>query len=177
MSSHSQGSIVSTHLLASLIADGHIRPIVSSTSSKTCSVVCLALCGIHLGPLLYLNGSLTQVGSDLIISLRYLHSSPSLTLRTLSLQQLESYSSSRLAIMLVLLGNLLKRRFSDFFPSRQDTSSDVSQRYTKALSEILDYGVKMVYIASVDDQVVPVGLPRVYSCFVSYHRRSIQAHS
>ena len=71
---HSQGSIVSTELLDRLLAEGHIntRPIVPIATSpadvvilppsvpKTTKVqrVCvLAICGIHLGPLSYLSGS------------------------------------------------------------------------------------------------------------------------
>ena len=71
---HSQGSIVSTELLDRLLAEGHInmRPVVPVTTSpadavilpssvpKTTKVqrVCvLAICGIHLGPLSYLSGS------------------------------------------------------------------------------------------------------------------------
>jgi hypothetical protein len=68
---------VSTHLLARLINDGHVRPdglqpsadLVAAASSAVLGgvagvplpgrqrVCCLALCGIHLGPLRYLNSS------------------------------------------------------------------------------------------------------------------------
>jgi len=68
---HSQGSIVSTHILDRLIADGHIRTTahdlataavaIASGSVSTMRppqrVCCLALCGIHLGPLRYLSTS------------------------------------------------------------------------------------------------------------------------
>lgn len=72
VATHSQGSVVSTHLLNRLIHDRHIRtakntPVVcpgpsatgvSVTSApKPQRVCCLALCGIHLGPLRYLSGS------------------------------------------------------------------------------------------------------------------------
>lgn len=74
IATHSQGSIVSTHLLDRLIRDGHIRTIQSigtggSTqllASGSTSIIpnlqpqricCLALCGIHLGPLRYLSTS------------------------------------------------------------------------------------------------------------------------
>lgn len=59
---HSQGTIVSTHLIHRLILDGHLR--LGNRSSNTTSnylhrqrVCCLALCGIHLGPLAYLHKS------------------------------------------------------------------------------------------------------------------------
>lgn len=101
VATHSQGSIVSTHLLDRLIQDGHIRtareanpvsavgssgstgPLVDSFSAagveaiasvganamaasgsgivaptrKPQRICCLALCGIHLGPLRYLSSS------------------------------------------------------------------------------------------------------------------------
>ncbi|KAJ7071196.1 hypothetical protein C8F01DRAFT_1206765 [Mycena amicta] len=72
VATHSQGSIVSTHILNRLINEGHIqtggydsaKP-PSSPSAGTYApppaprqrVCCLALCGIHLGPLRYLNSS------------------------------------------------------------------------------------------------------------------------
>lgn len=75
VATHSQGSVVSTHLLNRLIRDRHIRTsksssvisaAASSASAAGVSVVpvpklqkvcCLALCGIHLGPLRYLSSS------------------------------------------------------------------------------------------------------------------------
>lgn len=62
---HSQGSIVSTHILDRLITDGHIRTAprdltvnaVGSITRPPQRVCCLALCGIHLGPLRYLSTS------------------------------------------------------------------------------------------------------------------------
>ena len=74
VATHSQGCVVSTHLLDRLIRDGHIRthrnmrapaPIESLASSSTDivpimqpqKICCLALCGIHLGPLRYLSTS------------------------------------------------------------------------------------------------------------------------
>jgi hypothetical protein len=74
VATHSQGSIVSTHLLDRLIREKHIKTsrtsdllasasaalAPGSTSSAGPSaqrVCCLALCGIHLGPLRYLSSS------------------------------------------------------------------------------------------------------------------------
>ena len=75
VATHSQGSIVSTHLLDRLIQENHIRTsrstdLLGSASAAMVSaggsvvmplppqrVCCLALCGIHLGPLRYLNTS------------------------------------------------------------------------------------------------------------------------
>lgn len=72
VATHSQGSVVSTHLLDRLIADGHIRTAYNADASIPASgivsgsvasvkppqrVCCLSLCGIHLGPLRYLSTS------------------------------------------------------------------------------------------------------------------------
>ena len=71
---HSQGSVVSTHLLDCLIQDQHIRTSRNTSPTgivepfspaglhavpgpKLQRVCCLALCGIHLGPLRYLSSS------------------------------------------------------------------------------------------------------------------------
>lgn len=34
--------------------------------------------------------------------------------------------------------------------------SEVSQRYSAALKEVLDYGVRITFIGSIDDQLVPM---------------------
>lgn len=72
IATHSQGSVVSTHLLDRLIADRHIQPALNADASIPASgvaassvvsvrppqrICCLALCGIHLGPLRYLSTS------------------------------------------------------------------------------------------------------------------------
>ena len=87
VASHSQGAVVSTHLIDRLIEDGHILTSRSvDTLARTAAVlaaggtaavpsvqaqkVCLlSLCGIHLGPLRYLKTSsllqaYTQVGGS-----------------------------------------------------------------------------------------------------------------
>jgi hypothetical protein len=99
VATHSQGSVVSTHLLDRLIMDNHIRTarnaphsipgsipggavaeaastaglsvivdVGSQSAFKPQRICCLALCGIHLGPLRYLKSSslvkpYIQVGS------------------------------------------------------------------------------------------------------------------
>ena len=78
VSTHSQGSIVSTHLLDRLIGDEHIRTARNSVvlapagsfpsasgmdtapAPRPQKVCCLAMCGIHLGPLRYLSTPLIQ---------------------------------------------------------------------------------------------------------------------
>ena len=76
VSAHSQGSIVSTHLIDSLIRDGHVVTSSTENVGKQAGqgaegvpdgswasepnvqgrqrICCLNLCGIHLGPLRYL---------------------------------------------------------------------------------------------------------------------------
>ncbi|KAF9494681.1 hypothetical protein BDN71DRAFT_1392831 [Pleurotus eryngii] len=133
VATHSQGSIVSTHLLDRLLKGGHIITVNSTTAAgvavdgvslaeggipfrKPQKVCCLALCGIHLGPLRYLSTS----------SL---------------LQPYIQYFESTAA-----------RELFNF----QDTESPVSKSYIAALSNVLHHQVKMVYVASLNDQVVPI---------------------
>ena len=56
---HSQGCVVSTHLLARLLADGHVTTTTTRARGRLPPqrVCMLALCGIHLGPLRYLSSS------------------------------------------------------------------------------------------------------------------------
>ncbi|KZT21741.1 hypothetical protein NEOLEDRAFT_1072918 [Neolentinus lepideus HHB14362 ss-1] len=133
VATHSQGSIVSTHVLDHLIRDGHIRTkrsidlintgtaaspgsAVSAVGLPPQRVCCLALCGIHLGPLRYLSTS----------SL---------------LQPYIQYFESAAA-----------RELFEF----QNTESQVSKDYVNALRNVTNHGTKMVYVASMNDQVVPV---------------------
>ncbi|KAF5353251.1 hypothetical protein D9756_007776 [Leucocoprinus leucothites] len=135
VATHSQGSVVSTHLLNRLIHDRHIRtarntPLVdtsgpsfsdgtripTTSAPKPQRVCCLALCGIHLGPLRYLSGS-----SFVQPYLQYFESSAA-------------------------------RELFEF----QNTESAVSKSYVNALRHVLDNEVKMVYVASLNDQVVPI---------------------
>ncbi|KAF9446917.1 hypothetical protein P691DRAFT_803264 [Macrolepiota fuliginosa MF-IS2] len=134
IATHSQGSVVSTHLLNRLINDRHIHtskdsqvlspevffPGTTSMSialaPKPQRVCCLALCGIHLGPLRYLSSS---------------------TFFQPYLQYFESSAA---------------RELFEF----QNTDSAVSKSYVNALRHVLNNGVKMVYVASLNDQVVPI---------------------
>ncbi|KAG8741129.1 hypothetical protein FRC10_003273 [Ceratobasidium sp. 414] len=129
VATHSQGSIVSTHLIACLISDGHIRTrsnrdAVNRATEQTGvlppiaphRVCCLAMCGIHMGPLYSLNSS---------------------SLAQPYLQWFESQAA---------------RELFEF----QNTGSEVSRNYVAALSTALDHGTKFVYVASLNDQVVPI---------------------
>ncbi|KAH7924132.1 hypothetical protein BV22DRAFT_536268 [Leucogyrophana mollusca] len=145
VATHSQGSIVSTHLLDRLVRDGHIVTgaigddaagatgaatvgeaaagsvgtgggvgMGPTTTRRPQRVCCLALCGIHLGPLRYLSTS----------SL---------------LQPYIQYFESTAA-----------RELFEF----QNTESQISKEYVKALQNVLNNRIKMVYVASLNDQVV-----------------------
>ncbi|THH30142.1 hypothetical protein EUX98_g4051 [Antrodiella citrinella] len=132
IATHSQGSIVSTHLLDKLIREGHIltprnvdilnstaamiAPGGSASTPRTQRICCLALCGIHLGPLRYLK------------------------------------TSSLLQPYIQYFENAAARELFEF----QDTETETSKDYIKALRTVMDHGAKMVYIASLNDQVVPI---------------------
>ncbi|KAG8700672.1 hypothetical protein FRC08_004565 [Ceratobasidium sp. 394] len=129
VATHSQGSIVSTHLIARLISDGHIRTRLNRDAVNRATeqtgvlppmaphrVCCLAMCGIHMGPLYSLNSS---------------------SLAQPYLQWFESQAA---------------RELFEF----QNTSSEVSRNYVSALTTALDHGTKFVYVASLNDQVVPI---------------------
>ncbi|KAG7096777.1 hypothetical protein E1B28_004187 [Marasmius oreades] len=129
VATHSQGSVVSTHLLDRLIRDRHIRTAKNAAGTEVLAdlgvnmiplkpqrVCCLALCGIHLGPLRYLSSSAL-------------------------VQPFIQYFESTAA-----------RELFEF----QNTESEVSKSYVNALENVLYNGTKIVYVASMDDQVVPI---------------------
>ncbi|GJE96161.1 hypothetical protein PsYK624_123540 [Phanerochaete sordida] len=136
VATHSQGSVVSTHLIAQLLNEGHIltqknMDIITRTAAtvapggvspsqparaKAQRICCLALCGIHLGPLRYLR------------------------------------TSSLLQPYIQYFENAAAHELFDF----QNTESEVSRSYVKALNTVMDHGTKMVYVASLNDQVVPI---------------------
>ena len=140
---HSQGCIVTTHLISRLIAQGHIRtpynseavarcewafglvsvvpettkkrgPILSGSDGGYQKVAMLAMCGVHLGPLYSISTS---------------------TVIQPYLQWFE---------------NAAARELFEF----QDTTSAVGAAYQKSLAMILENEVKVVLLASYNDQVV-----------------------
>ncbi|KAK7035510.1 hypothetical protein VNI00_011803 [Paramarasmius palmivorus] len=105
VSTHSQGSVVSTHLLDRLIRDRHIR-----TSKNAAATEGLADLGVNMIPL-----------------------KP----QRPYIQYFESAAA---------------RELFEF----QNTENEVSKSYVKALRNVVNNGTKMVYVASLDDQVVPI---------------------
>ncbi|KAG7440489.1 uncharacterized protein BT62DRAFT_910477 [Guyanagaster necrorhizus] len=131
VATHSQGSVVSTHLLDRLLREGHLVTSFSPGEQESLSlgvepglvasrkkqrICCLALCGIHLGPLRYLSTS---------------------SLFQPYFQYFEGEAT---------------RELFEF----QKTESDVSKAYVSALRNVVGHGAKMIYIASLNDQVVPL---------------------
>ncbi|KIJ12464.1 hypothetical protein PAXINDRAFT_41683, partial [Paxillus involutus ATCC 200175] len=129
VATHSQGSVVSTHLLDRLIADRHIRTALNADASVPASgtasgsvsalrppqrICYMALCGIHLGPLRYLSTS------------------------SLVLPYIQYFESTA------------ARELFEF----QNTESAISKDYVRALRNVLNNGIKVVYVASLNDQVV-----------------------
>jgi len=140
---HSQGCIVTTHLISRLIAQGHIRTAHNADAVASCEwafgpigvipetrrrsqpipggsegghqkVAMLAMCGVHLGPLYSIS------------------------------------TSSVIQPYLQWFENAAARELFEF----QDTTSAVSVAYQKSLSMILENEVKIVLLASYNDQVV-----------------------
>ncbi|KAF8310659.1 hypothetical protein DL93DRAFT_1580807 [Clavulina sp. PMI_390] len=134
VATHSQGCPVSTLLLDRLIQDGHIVTSIPSAAAPTSPALppapsspnvsrtspqklcLLGMCGVHHGPLSWLNNS---------------------TLVTPYFQYIE---------------NAAARELFEF----QDSNSAVSKLYMGALKRVLDHDVKFVYVASLNDQVVPI---------------------
>jgi hypothetical protein len=120
---HSQGCPVSTHLLARLLTEGYIR------STET-TIAMLGLCGVHQGPLTYINKS-AVLGP----------------------------------VIQYFDGNAAATELFEF----QDTESKTAREYIAALATILDHNVKVVLVASLNDQVVPV----YSSTFAAAHHPNI----
>lgn len=150
VATHSQGCVASTQLLDRLITEGHIYTGRNSVQVAEAAeiygfkprtdpqrVCLLGLCGVHHGPLSWMNNS-TVV-------------SPYLT-----------YFEAPAARELFEFQARGHRKFlrSCRIHSKplvfQDSESRVSKAYHDALSRVLDNGAKFVYVASLNDQVVPV---------------------
>ncbi|KAK7064370.1 hypothetical protein R3P38DRAFT_2824090 [Favolaschia claudopus] len=137
VATHSQGTIVSTHILDRLIREKHIRTggsdvskdpsslTAAATSTATANalpapppqrVCCLALAGVSQGPLRYLSSS------------------------SLFLPYIQYFE------------NAAAKELFEF----QNTENEVSKTYVNALRNVLDNGTKIVYVASLNDQVVPI---------------------
>ncbi|KAL4246935.1 hypothetical protein ABKN59_007706 [Abortiporus biennis] len=111
VATHSQGSIISIHLLDRLIQEGHIlTPRNVDMLTSTAAAVAPG------GPLRYLR------------------------------------TSSYIQPYIQYFENAAAKELFDF----QDTETQLSKDYVKALRTVMDHGAKMVYVASLNDQVVPI---------------------
>ncbi|PPR07240.1 hypothetical protein CVT26_012498, partial [Gymnopilus dilepis] len=169
VSTHSQGSVVSTHLLDRLITDGHIItsknehlqytssvPTGSETEGVKQSQSPLGM-GAEVFPSAIGLGSQGDVAEGdnanghgkrrkvqrvCCLALCGIHLGP---LRYLG-------SSTLVGPYIQYFENTAARELFEF----QNTESPVSKAYVKALENVLDHGTKVVYIASLNDQVVPL---------------------
>ncbi|KAG6908575.1 hypothetical protein DXG01_004133 [Tephrocybe rancida] len=130
VATHSQGSIVSTHLLDRLIQDGHIRTARSSGTSTPAAPTMVNT----------VRGAAERVLST-VEALPLPVSVPHLELTGQVHRKPQRYFESAAA-----------RELFEF----QNTESEVSKNYVKALRSIVGHGTKMVYVASLNDQVVPI---------------------
>lgn len=188
---HSQGSVVSTHLLNRLIHGRHIRTAknvpatdlgssfsgevgvqVASTSNPQ-KICCLAMCGIHLGPLRYLrNSSLVQPYLHVCFNLFPMYwywEGPFLVLR------IECYPrivwvpgmwhcrvARNIFQWLVFLAEHRECSIQVLYRCPSSCLGQrcmfISENWIEVKTQLpLDrFQVKMVYVASMDDQVVPV---------------------
>jgi hypothetical protein len=152
---------VSTHLLDRLIRDKHIKTSksldllasasatfapggMSPTTPSAQRVCCLALCGIHLGPLRYLSSSsLLQPYLQVSVSDSLLDVSARGD--TLIYQYFESAAAKELFDFQVR--SRTAPRHAKLSPIKhlthlQKTNSDVSKDYVKALRNVVDHGVR-----------------------------------
>lgn len=146
---HSQGCIVTTHLISRMIAQGHIRTannrdavvrcewafgpiaIVPDDSSKKSRRLAAGLSGA--------DGGRQKVA---MLAMCGVHLGPFMSIST----------SSVIGPYLHWFENAAARELFEF----QDTESKVSQAYQRSLAMILENEVRVLLLASLNDQVVPI---------------------
>ncbi|PCH42800.1 hypothetical protein WOLCODRAFT_138070 [Wolfiporia cocos MD-104 SS10] len=133
VAAHSQGCIVATHLIDRLIRDGHIL------TSRNVDMVAQTAAAIAPGSAAIPS---TQAQRICFLALCGIHLGP---LRYLG-------ASSLLQPYIQYFENAAARELFEF----QNTESRLSKNYVKALQNVMDHGTKTVYIASLNDQVVPI---------------------
>ncbi|KAF7799191.1 hypothetical protein EIP86_010422 [Pleurotus ostreatoroseus] len=134
VAAHSQGCIVATHLLDKLIREGHI------STPRNAEIVASTAAAVAPGGSVPISGIRTQ--KICCLSLCGIHLGPLRYLKTSSL--LQPY--------IQYFENAAARELFDF----QNTESTASKNYVQALRTVMDHGAKMVYVASLNDQVVPI---------------------
>ncbi|KAJ9107252.1 hypothetical protein QFC20_003789 [Naganishia adeliensis] len=143
VAAHSQGTVVATHLLSRLIGQGHIRTAHNVEAVDRCE---------------WAFGSVAQPGSALGGKNHpsYRNRDPRIGLLAMcGVHQGPFYSSTTSTVIQPYLNwfeNAAARELFDF----QDGHSVVVTEYKKALDTILHHGVKTIFLASLDDQMVPI---------------------
>ncbi|KAG6848841.1 hypothetical protein H0H93_013561 [Arthromyces matolae] len=134
VATHSQGSIVSTHLLDRLIQDGHIQTARSIRETRPASTSASAMVSKTMLSPAESVFSTAELPFPLPLDSTYLPEVP-------VGRKPQRYFETAAA-----------RELFEF----QNTESEVSKNYVKALRSVVDHGTKMVYVASLNDQVVPI---------------------
>lgn len=199
VATHSQGSVVSTHLLDRLIRDNHIvtsrnqslaNSVVQAvgtaadvfpssiglngsttqtgTRRKVQRVCCLALCGIHHGPLRYLNSS-TLVGPYIQVCIFSLTRWSALQpfywqyFESAAARELFEFQVSNRMSVLILIYSLTRSEYGErSFASLYGCITKCLGSWGRCFVVGQVYPrtdrpqTKMVYIASLNDQVVPL---------------------
>lgn len=146
---HSQGCIVTTHLISRMIAQGHIRTPLNREA--------VARCEWAFGPIGIVPDEKSKRGRQLAANLPGAEGGRQkvamLAMCGVHLGPLYSIStSSVIGPYLQWFENAAARELFEF----QDSSSRVSQAYQKALAMILENEVRVLLLSSLNDQVVPI---------------------
>ncbi|KAG6830192.1 hypothetical protein H0H92_001779 [Tricholoma furcatifolium] len=165
VATHSQGSVVSTHLLDRLIQDGHIH----TARSESLSSFAFTSGGNPVGNILSAVESVRSVAETFPLSISLPGAAPSGSEQNQKIRKPQRVCC--LALCGIHLGPLrylssssLLQPYFQYFETAaarelfefQNTESDVSKKYVAALRRVVDHGTKMVYVASLNDQVVPI---------------------
>lgn len=146
---HSQGCVVTTHLISRMIAQGHIRTAHNREA--------VARCEWAFGPIAIVPSEDSKKGRRLAAALGGAEGGRQkvamLAMCGVHLGPLYSIStSSVIGPYLQWFENAAARELFEF----QDTNSAVAQAYHRSLSMILENEVRVLLVASLNDQVVPI---------------------
>ncbi|WVQ84854.1 hypothetical protein IAT38_007011 [Cryptococcus sp. DSM 104549] len=148
---HSQGCIVTTHLISRMIAQGHIRTAHNAEAVSRCEWAFGPIAVVppeeprrggrrHFST--HISGSEGGRQKVAMLAMCGVHLGPLYSIST----------SSVIQPYLQWFENAAARELFEF----QDTGSAVSQAYQRALSMVLENEVRVVLLASLNDQVVPI---------------------
>lgn len=146
---HSQGCIVTTHLISRMIAQGHIRTAHNRDAVSRCEwafgpIAIVPSEDSKMGRLkvAHLTGAEGGRQKVAMLAMCGVHLGPFLHIST----------SSVIGPYLQWFENAAARELFEF----QDTESPVSQAYQRALAMILENEVRVLLLSSINDQVVPI---------------------